>query len=150
MIHEPLCVFESAGDGTFICSCGTRSSSQTVMAGPCMARGTRSSRPAPKSIDDIVEANGTPQVAEAWSKIRQAKSLVTESLRWAVAGCPTRTAEEVKQIGEICAACPNLKMDRDGNGRCGICGCMVASDSQEDKLKLLMATTKCPDNPPRW
>jgi hypothetical protein len=42
----------------------------------------------------------------------------------------------------ICRACPNLNRDQ---MRCALpkCGCFV-------ELKTLIATERCPDEPPRW
>jgi hypothetical protein len=40
---------------------------------------------------------------------------------------------------EICKKCPKLS----NLGFCGICGCAMS-------LKCKVATSSCPDNPPKW
>jgi hypothetical protein len=66
-----------------------------------------------------------------------------ESVRWAARGCPLASAEVLRQRQAICEACPRWDRQRwFGTGGCSLCGC--------SQVKLAWATTRCPDQPPRW
>ena len=72
-----------------------------------------------------------------------------ERIRWNLAGCPTRSPDQIKDIFLThCSQCENFDGD-DTEGICGICGCLLKK-SGKDFNKLYWATTRCPDNPPKW
>lgn len=62
---------------------------------------------------------------------------------WAKAGFKTVTREEFERRHTLCQACeyyePNARL---GLGKCKRCAC--------SKFKLWLATSHCPDFPPRW
>jgi len=69
--------------------------------------------------------------------------------KWVKAGLPIADKETLSKRKTICiggpnnSPCPNWQpKGLLGTGRCELCRC--------SKLKLYMATTQCPDNPPRW
>lgn len=62
--------------------------------------------------------------------------------RWALAGMPRRTLDEISARLAICQACEYLQ-----NQRCTKCGCPCVERNQLVN-KLALATEKCPDG--RW
>lgn len=63
-------------------------------------------------------------------------------IRWAKAGRPVRSQEEVERLHKICTA-PCEWYDEDA-GRCKGCGCKVTVSSIAISNKLKMATEHCP------
>jgi hypothetical protein len=62
---------------------------------------------------------------------------------WAKAGFKTVAREIYEHRLSICSACEFWQADAIlGTGKCRKCGC--------SKVKLWLATSKCPDKPPRW
>ncbi len=156
------CELRPAGAGRWSCECGATVSNPAAKLGPCPAKRARAagdSFTAPDvvqrpTIDERVEAHG-PEVVEVWGLAKRAKSLARELGRWLMAGCPRRSPAEQNAIAAICRACPKVRVMSSGAIRCSICGCATGSGSEppsheEHALKLLIATTHCPDNPPRW
>ena len=75
-----------------------------------------------------------------------AKRYAAAVATWVGAGRPVRPAHEVERIFlEHCQPCEH----RDG-GRCSLCGCRIARDGHPLANKIAMATSSCPDDPPRW
>jgi hypothetical protein len=64
-------------------------------------------------------------------------------LGWAKAGFPTVKRKTYEQRHAICNTCEHWSPDGLlGTGRCRKCGC--------SGVKLWLATSTCPDQPPRW
>ena len=63
------------------------------------------------------------------------KQFTSEMAHYVKNGMPNVSAEEYQKRLEVCNACPHKKENT--------CGCVIA-------LKAKMATTTCPDDPPRW
>lgn len=67
-----------------------------------------------------------------------------EREKWTKAGKPTRTPERIEQLfTAYCKPCTNYS-----GTNCKICGCMI--NTTVGLNKLYWATTKCPDDPPKW
>lgn len=62
--------------------------------------------------------------------------------RWALAGMPRRTQEQIDARLAICQACPALQ-----NDHCTKCGCACVENNRLIN-KLALATEKCPDG--KW
>lgn len=76
-----------------------------------------------------------------WSKMLA--SFTTESIRWAASGFKLAPRDTLQERHRICLECRHWDPDRwAGTGGCRICGC--------SRLKPFLATTACPDTPPRW
>jgi hypothetical protein len=48
----------------------------------------------------------------------------------------------------VCKGCPNYFDTFGIGGRCNLCGCLINTGMTLNKLSL--ATTRCPDDPPKW
>lgn len=75
--------------------------------------------------------------------------------RWAAAGCPRPTPEQVTERKAACDVCPHLRNKDEGEPRCGLCGCPINKVAHlfgtvERPGKAEMSTEVCPDSPPRW
>lgn len=67
-----------------------------------------------------------------------------ELKRWEEAGKPVRSKEQMEKIfNTFCKHCSYYTGEK-----CHICGCMINLTTGLNKLRW--ATTRCPDNPPRW
>lgn len=88
--------------------------------------------------------NGTPKERETSPGfLGLAKNLVTAMATWQRAGRPIVTSEQWNKRITICRGCPHWQEIRKSNiARCKKCGCSSG--------KLLLATSKCPLNPPKW
>jgi len=62
---------------------------------------------------------------------------------WVKAGKPTRNRRRRAQLYSICAMCEHYT-----GKTCEICGCMI--NLTPGLNKLYWATTKCPNDPPKW
>lgn len=71
--------------------------------------------------------------------------------RWHGSGGPTRTADEVEQLLEVCRGCDLYAGDERG-GLCTGCGCRLSTGTTAWSNKLAMATEACPRGHwgPRW
>jgi hypothetical protein len=76
------------------------------------------------------------------------KSYLAELKKWEEAGKPTRSIDRIKELYEVCKSCPNYFDTFGIGGRCNLCGCLINTGVALNKLSL--ATTKCPDDPPKW
>lgn len=105
-----------------------------------------------RALDEEIQADmharGLPpypllMTTEKPTKLQMARQFAYESTRWAVYGAP-RVSEEVFQFRlDQCEGCHFWNgQSAFGYGKCGKCGC--------SGLKLFMATTRCPLDPPRW
>lgn len=76
---------------------------------------------------------------------------ICENIKWRLAGKPTRSKESVLKLFEICRDCEHFIKYKHNFGECNICGCNIKKDHEDLNFnKLSWATTKCPDNPPKW
>jgi len=66
------------------------------------------------------------------------KQFTSEITHYVKNGMPNVSASEYQDRLEACNTCPHKK-----ESTCGLCGCVIA-------LKAKMATSDCPDDPPRW
>jgi hypothetical protein len=79
----------------------------------------------------------TPSTAELAANFAGAMST------WAQAGFKVVEREVYEKRNAICSACEYwLPHGHLGLGKCRKCGC--------SRVKLWLATSKCPDSPPRW
>ena len=86
-----------------------------------------------------------PECAPKRNVITAAGRYTTAVARWAAAGFPERSDEEVQQLFAICQQCEFF------NGQlCRLCGCRCNIHGAAIVNKLRMATESCPANPPRW
>lgn len=70
-------------------------------------------------------------------------SLLAASVKWLWAGCPITPRTLARRRLELCQTCPNWRPEAwAGTGGCRLCGCT--------RLKLEMATSRCPLAPPKW
>ena len=70
------------------------------------------------------------------------KQFTKEIAAYAQSGFSNVSAEDYQQRLEACNSCPNLKEGGIAD-TCKLCGCVV-------KMKAKLATSTCPDDPPRW
>jgi hypothetical protein len=100
------------------------------------------------------EAGGTKP---AFPPLR--KLLVTyakEVQRWQKAGRPNRSDAEVERLYAICSSKTDPCVffvpptNDEKKGRCSLCGCRVNVSTYGILNKLRMATTSCPDAPPKF
>ncbi len=83
---------------------------------------------------------------------KDAKSLARRyamsTVRWMGAGKPLRTQKEVGFIfSTFCEPCDHFN---DVRKVCRLCGCRVAPTTKGLVNKIARATSRCPDDPPRW
>ena len=76
------------------------------------------------------------------------KNYLEELNKWESAGKPTRSIDRIKELYEVCKGCPNYFDTFGIGGRCNLCGCLINTGVTLNKLSL--ATTRCPDDPPKW
>lgn len=86
------------------------------------------------------------------SKVVQASTLAWELARWAAAGSPRTTPEQLAERQALCNACEFKVMEKDRE-RCGKCGCYLYPTSWlmgtvETPGKLELGTSECPIG--RW
>ena len=76
--------------------------------------------------------------------IKRVFNFKAEHNTWAKAGKPVRSQERIYEIyHDHCEPCEHF------NGKsCVICGCYINTGTNFNKI--LWATTKCPDDPPKW
>ena len=68
--------------------------------------------------------------------------------RWAAAGKPCRSDEEVQRIFDtLCQPCEHFRVKKQS---CNLCGCKVRRDGAAFKNKIRMATEQCALVPPKW
>lgn len=91
--------------------------------------------------DRIIELTQEPNLFE------KGKHYGIALKRWAKAGCPARTDEEVVAILETCQACDKWNPEKT---RCRICGCRVSLGRWSVRNKARMATEHCPLQSPKW
>lgn len=74
--------------------------------------------------------------------VKRLKTFTKAIAKWALAGCPTRTKEEVEEIFKICSSCEHFT-----GSHCNQCGCYCI---EENRLvnKLTIKTEHCPLN--KW
>ncbi len=93
-----------------------------------------------------LETDGQPRTAEASpampSLLIRGWNFATAMARWALAGMPRRTPEEIAARLEICQSCEFLAGDH-----CSKCGCACVENNQLIN-KLALSTEKCPEG--RW
>jgi len=61
---------------------------------------------------------------------------------------PIRTPEEIQRIYAICERCEDFQENKEGWGRCKLCGCRLNLTGKLNKIK--MATEGCPADSPKW
>jgi hypothetical protein len=76
------------------------------------------------------------------------RNYLEELYKWEEAGKPTRSIDRIKELYEVCKSCPNYFDTFGIGGRCNLCGCLVNTGMTLNKLSL--ATTRCPEEPPKW
>jgi hypothetical protein len=87
---------------------------------------------------------------------RQVAAYAKEIRRWQKAGRPIRSDAEVERLYVLCSSqtepCRFFKPPRkEGKkGRCLLCGCRINIGRYGLLNKLRMATTSCPDAPPKF
>jgi len=80
------------------------------------------------------------------------KKYRAEEKLWRLAGKPIRDVGRMKEIHEICSACPLFE---EGGGwlpgydKCSKCGCNL-HPTNTTMNKIAMATTECPLDEPLW
>lgn len=80
------------------------------------------------------------------SLIKKAKSFLQSRHEWIKAGRPMRTPEKIKELyNNVCKVCPHYLSS---GYSCDICGCYINEGTSWNKLAW--ATTRCPDEPPKW
>lgn len=90
----------------------------------------------------VAAKQGAEKLGYTWA---DAKRYTRALAKWAVAGFPTRTQEEVVRIeAELCRPCEYYR-----DGRCRKCGCNV-NTAMVLLNKIRMATEHCPLDPPKW
>jgi len=92
-----------------------------------------------KSRQKLQKANTKPPTLP-----KRVSSYIQERLAWLKKGKPVRPQQEIEYIfNKFCKPCKYY------NGKlCSICGCYVNDGNTLNKI--LWATTRCPDNPPKW
>jgi len=86
-------------------------------------------------IDDGLKRLGIRELAGHYTKAL---------LRWARAGFPVRSDDEVRRIYEtICKPCPKHRVV-DGVAQCAECGCRLSAKGLAVSNKIKMATETCP------
>ena len=70
--------------------------------------------------------------------VEMAGNFVGAMASWLAAGFPIVDEATYKSRAGTCGGCEHVK----DNGGCAVCGCR--------SIKLWLATSQCPDNPPRW
>lgn len=70
--------------------------------------------------------------------INEIKNFGNAMSKYVQSGFAHVSLEERERRRVICESCPFFDA-----GRCKICGCFL-------RLKTVIATESCPDNPPRW
>jgi hypothetical protein len=74
------------------------------------------------------------------SLFQKAASLTKSMMGWVGTGFKTRTEKEQEAILDICRKCDKFNPTAVS---CSLCGCNMP-------LKVRLANSKCPDNPPKW
>jgi len=93
-----------------------------------------------------VEAKDLPAIlsqdrSPSWTDM--IRSAAEEMTKWTAAGFPLCSPSQLQARAEVCTSCTHWDSAMwGGAGGCKICRCT--------KLKLYMATTTCPDKPPKW
>ena len=86
--------------------------------------------------------------------LRMAANFVMTARDWALAGCPARHPDEIRQIFEThCRPCEFYSTDRNilgKKGYCEKCGCHVSADPDDLLNKIHDPLVSCPLDPPRW
>ena len=105
-----------------------------------------------RSMDDAVQddmhARGLPpyqlvRTTEKPTLTQMARRFAHEARSWASSGFKHVSQEVYEQRLDKCETCGFWQGESAfGYGRCGKCGC--------SGLKLFLATTRCPLDPPRW
>lgn len=75
------------------------------------------------------------------SGVAQAAKFAAALIKWARAGLPTRTPEEIEERLVICQACPHFDGKQE---RCRKCGCCLGGQRSGWRNKLAYATEECP------
>lgn len=70
--------------------------------------------------------------------LEKAVNFTKSMVGFAKSGFKFAPEEVIKERLNICGQCPNYD-----NGSCRLCGCTL-------QAKVRIATSVCPDNPPRW
>jgi hypothetical protein len=83
--------------------------------------------------------------SKLWKFAGQLYSYLEAKARWAAAGCPVPTQEELKRRELLCFTCVWHDSKKDG---CRICGCGDTGGSLSEKRG--METEHCPAEPPKW
>jgi len=87
----------------------------------------------------LAEETGDPSLLE------KAKHYAAALLRWAKAGWPRRTAEEVAACVATCESCDHYDHQKQA---CGKCGCRVSCKGLAIRNKAKMRTEECPEG--KW
>lgn len=100
--------------------------------------------PTPVTKKDNTLQNEPPQSdVERLGFFGLAKNLTTSLIAWQKAGRPVVTSEQWNERIKICRSCEFWQEVGTTNiARCKKCGCSSG--------KLLLATSRCPLNPPKW
>jgi len=85
---------------------------------------------------------------------RMAKGFVLTMFEWAMAGCPVRHPEEIREIFEThCRPCEFFNPGRNLLGKpgyCEKCGCHVSQDPDDVLNKIRDPLVGCPLDNPKW
>ena len=105
---------------------------------------TKSEKPpvAPTHNENTSEANSEDEVNKQ-GFFGLAKNLATSLLAWQRSGRPVVSSQQWDERIRICRGCEYWQeLGTTNVARCKKCGCSSG--------KLLLATSKCPLNPPKW
>lgn len=83
------------------------------------------------------------------SMMHMAWSATVAHAKWAKAGMPTRSAEDIAKVFAICRTCIYFAEASPTRGHCKICGCGLAAAGGLGN-KISMATEHCPLTPAKW
>lgn len=92
---------------------------------------------------------GVPEQAAERPLFQRGWSYAKALARWAAAGRPRRSQEEITEILIVCRACPYFRPGSKStdNGHCKLCGCGLSEKNQVTN-KAMMATENCPEK--KW
>ena len=100
-------------------------------------------KPPPVNKENKQDVEPTQPTAEKLGFFGLAKNLTTSLVAWQKAGRPVVTSEQWNERIRICRGCEFWQEVGTTNiARCKKCGCSSG--------KLLLATSRCPLNPPKW
>jgi hypothetical protein len=119
----------------------------------CPARMTPEAK-AEREAEQAKQQAEAVEAAKAFAEITNEPSIIEKTghyavalLRWAAAGRPGRTDEEVAAIFAICEPCEQWNADK---AACKICGCNVSLKGWAIRNKARMATEHCDATPSKW